>query len=142
VTPFSAWGGQRPLEECLIHHHLIVDQMFLDDPLNDCWSSCLVPDTLGVDNHDRALLANAEAISLGAEDATGAFRCRFVQSQFLEAAFEVGPGLQAGGFVAAEGFGLVGADEDMAIDFVQAEFRNCGLEGSGFGIDRGRGSGF
>ena len=111
--------------------------MFLDDPLNHFWSSCFVPYTFGVDHHDRALLANAETIGLGAEDTTGAFRGRLVQSEFLQPSFEVVPGFKAGSFVAADRFGLVGTDEDMAIDLVQAEFGDSGLEGRGLRIGGG-----
>jgi hypothetical protein len=127
--PFSGRGRQGPLEECLIRHNLIVDQMFLDDPLNYGGSGGFVPDAFGVDHHDRALLADAEAIGLRTEDATGAFCRGLVQSEFLQPPFEVVPGGEAIGFVAAERFGLVGADQDVAIDMVESEFGDGGLEG-------------
>ncbi len=116
--------------------------MFLDDPFNNFRRSCFVPDALGVDHHNRALLANAQTISLGAEDATRAIGGRFAESEFLEPPFEVIPGFEAGRFVAADWLGLVGADQDMPIDFVQAEFGDGGLESRFLGIDRGIGGGF
>lgn len=121
--------GQRPLEECLIHHHLIVDQMFLDDPLNHIRISRFVPNAFGIDQHDRPLLADAQAIGLGAEDAARSIGSRFVQAEFLEAAFEVVPGDEAGFLVAADRVRLVGTNQDMAIDRLQAELGDSGLEG-------------
>jgi hypothetical protein len=136
--PFSGRGRQGPLEECLIRHNLIVDQMFLDDPLNYGGSGGFVPDAFGVDHHDRALLADAEAIGFRAEDATGTFCRGLVQSEFLQAAFEVIPGGEAIGFVAADRLGLVSADQDVPIDLVKSEFGDSGLEG-GVGGWVGRG---
>lgn len=123
----------------------MIEQMFLDDPLNNFWRSRFVPDALGIDHHDRALLANPEAIGLGAEDTTGAMTSgrplaiggRLVESEFLEPPFEVVPGFKAGGFVTADGLGLVGADEDMPIDLVESEFGDGGLEGRVLGIEGG-----
>jgi hypothetical protein len=136
--PFSIWGRQGALEECLIRHNLVADQMFLDDPLNNFWGSRFVPDPFGVDQHDRALLADAEAVGLGAEHTTGAFWGGFVESEFLQAAFEVVPGGEAIGFGAADRLGLVSADQDVPIDLVKSEFGDGGLEG-GVGGWVGRG---
>jgi hypothetical protein len=138
--PFSIWGRQGALEECLIRHNLVADQMFLDDPLNNFWGRRFVPDPFGVDQHDRALLADAQTIGLGAEDATGTIGGRFVEAQFLEAAFEVVPGDEAGRFVATDRVRLVGADQDMAIDRRQVELGDSGLKG-GIGGVRGYGHG-
>jgi hypothetical protein len=136
--PFLVGGRQGPLEECLIRHNLVVDQMFLDDPLNDGGRSCFVPDPFGIDHHDRALLADAQTIGLGAEDTTRAISGGLVQSKFLQPPFEVVPGGEAVGFVAADRLGLVGADEDVAIDAIESEFGDGSLEG-GVGGWVGRG---
>lgn len=91
--------------------------MFLDDSFEDGRGAGPVPDALGVDDGDRALLTELEAVGLGAADgAVGAD-----EIEFLETPLEEIPGGCARGGIAALGLGGFGAEDDMAAGAVEAE---------------------
>lgn len=95
------------------------DDVFLEDALDHFGSDRVIPDAVGIDDCDGAVLADAEAVGFGSEDAFGALH----EAEFREALFEVVPTGDAGVFVAAFGLGLVCAEEDMAADGSDAEIR-------------------
>src|SRR5690606_33695580 len=86
----------------------------------------VVPDPFGVDDRDRAAGANLQAVGLRAEDAAVAGELKF-----LEAALEVFPSLESRLLVDALRLRLVGAEEQVTLDFVSAD-------GSEFGPGSGR----
>jgi hypothetical protein len=105
-------GGESELGD-----NLAVEQVILDDALQDLWGARAVPDSFGIDESDRAVEADPQTIGFGAIDqGHGAG-----EAQFFEPSFQVLPGFKAGGFRSAFRFGLVGAQEDMAAVFLQAE---------------------
>ena len=86
----------------------------MDDAFEDFWRTRMVPNAFWIDHGDGALDADAQAVRLGAEDggvATG------VEAEFFEAAFEEIPGYEAGFFGTTIRHGLIGAEEDVALDF-------------------------
>ena len=83
--------------------------MLLNDPLQHFGRRGVIPDAFGIDHRDRAPLADAQAVGLGAVDAVE-------HPQFGEPALEVVPRLDARFHRAALRLGLVGAEEDMALD--------------------------
>lgn len=113
----------------MIRHDLIADEMFLNDSFDDFGSCGFIPNAVGVDHHNWALVADAEAIGFGAKDAAGAIGRGLIESEVLEAFFQVIPGDETRGFVATKRFGLVGADENVAINAIESEFGDTGLEG-------------
>lgn len=92
------------------------DEMFLNDALEDGWVAGVIPSAFGVDECDGALLADAEAVGFGAEGPAGAD-----EAELGEAAFEVSPGFEGTGFVAAFGLGLIAAEKDVALGFRHAD---------------------
>ncbi len=90
--------------------------LLLDDALEDLRRASPVPDALGVDERDRALLADLQAVRLGAVDAA-----RSNQAEFDEAALQEFPGFQAFRFARTLRLGLIAAEEDVAARFAHAE---------------------
>jgi len=101
-----------------------LEDVFLEDAFDDFGGAGVVPGAVGVDDGDGALGAGAEAVGFGAEEVWGGAGG---EAEFGDAAFEVVPGVDAGLFGAAFGFGLVGAEEEVAASGVEAE----GLGGVG-----------
>lgn len=62
---------------------LVANEMLLDNALDDWWRGGAIPDSIRVDNYDRAGYANSQAVSLGAEDASGARIGGFVEFQLF-----------------------------------------------------------
>lgn len=87
------------------------DQVFLEDPFKDLGCAGVIPDPLGVDDGDGAVLADLKAIGLGAVNAPHPD-----QIQFLEPFFEIVPRLEADFFGTAIGLGLIGAEKDVPAD--------------------------
>lgn len=85
----------------------------------------MIPNAFRINDGDRSVQADAQAVRLGAVN----FRVGAGgESELLEAAFEKFPGRQPGIFGAAFGFGLVRAEEDVALDFLDAEGGGAGAE--------------
>jgi len=93
------------------------DQVFLDDPLDDFRGRGLVPDSIGVDDGDGTLFADAQAVGLGAVDASIAGK----EAQFGQAALQIFPRFQARLFRCALGIGLIAAQENVAADVADFE---------------------
>ena len=81
------------------------DQMLLNYSFQNFRRNGVIPDSFRIDDGDRTLLANAEAVGLRAEDAVFTFR----DSEFFEAALEVVPGFNGYFSFRAFRFRLVGA---------------------------------
>lgn len=97
---------------------LAADEVLVDDAGEDFGGGAAVPDAFGVDDGDGALIAQAEAVGLGAVDAgLGA-----------EALFEELPGAEAFFAGAALGLGLIGAQEDVTAQGADAEGARFGGE--------------
>ena len=102
-------GGERGAGEGQVFYWAAGDEMLLDDSLQGFGGGGVVPDAFGIDQGDGALLADAEAVGLGAIDAVE-------EAEFGQAALEIVPGFKAGFFGAALGIGLVAAKENVAAD--------------------------
>lgn len=86
--------------------------MLVDNALEYVRSRRVIPDAIGVNHGKRPMLADAEAVGLGAEDALGPVK----QFEFGQAPFEVVPTGEALFLGAALRLGLIGAKEDVALD--------------------------
>jgi hypothetical protein len=84
------------------------NQMLLDDAFEDLWRAGPIPDAVRINDRDRTLSANLQAIGLGAIYAT-----RTGQAQFSQAFLEIIPRLEACVFRRAIWLGLVTAQEYM-----------------------------
>ena len=103
--------GQRMLEDDVVEHGATADQVLLDDSLEHRWIASAVPRALRVDHGDRPLLADAQAVGLGAVDAA-----LLREAELPEAPLEVVPGREPALLLAALGGGLVAAEEDVPPD--------------------------
>ena len=95
---------------------LALDQVLLNDALQDFRRGAAVPDTLRIDHCDRALLAYAQTVRLGAVDV-------IQQAEFAETALEIIPRFETGFPGAALGLRLVGAKEDVALNIGDVQVR-------------------
>jgi len=84
------------------------DEMLLDDPLEGRRVALAIPRAFGIDHRHWAGFADAQAVGLAAQDAA-----LFGQAQLLQAFLQKVPGRHATLEVAALGFGLLGAQEDV-----------------------------
>ena len=84
------------------------DEVLLDDAFKHGRVTVAIPGPFGVDDGNRAVGTDTQAVGLGAVDAA-----LLAESQFLETALEVIPSIQSPLLFAAVGFGLVAAEEDM-----------------------------
>ena len=75
------------LRDGVFRHYFTADQVDLDDGLEHRRVAPGVPGTFGIDDRDRAALADAQAVRLGAKDAAP-----FRQTQLLEPALQELPG--------------------------------------------------
>lgn len=66
----------------------------------------MVPDTVGVNNHDRSVVTDAQAIGFGPKDAT-VESIGSIESQLFQSSFEIIPRYQALSLGATEWFGLI-----------------------------------
>src|SRR5690348_6499321 len=90
--------------------------MLLDDALEHVGRARVVPGALGVDDRDRAVLADLKAVGLGAVHAALAD-----EAELFQATLEKLPGLEPVVLVAALGLGLIAAEKDVAADDRDAE---------------------
>src|SRR5437879_443608 len=86
-------------------HDASVHEVLLYDALQNLRRAGMIPDSLRVDDGDRSVNADAEAVGLGPIDE----RLGTNEIQFLEPPLEKFPGLQSFFLRRAFGFGLVGA---------------------------------
>ena len=89
----------------------------------------MVPDPFGIHDGDRAPRADLQTVRLGAEDAAVAG-----EVELLEAALEIIPRFKAGIFVDALRFALIGAEEQVTLDSVGADFGEFVPRGSWCGV--------
>lgn len=83
--------------------------MFVDDPLEDGRVASAIPRPFRIYDRDRAALANAKAVRLGAQDPAG-----LGQAQLLETSLEKVPSLNRSIAVAALRIGLISAQKYVA----------------------------
>lgn len=115
--------------DAMLRNDFAADQMARDDFLQHGRCAAFIPDAFGINERDGPLRANLQTIDLSAQYAAAAH-----QPQFAQARFEIVPRHKAGGFVAAFGLGLVGAQENMSPALINAELvHDCGKIGRGGG---------
>ena len=101
------------------------DQVLLNDALQHLRRARMIPGAFRVNHRDGPADTDAEAVRLGAEN----FRVVGVgQPELLEPPLEVFPGFQPGFLRAAFRLGLIRAEEDVALDFFNAEGVGAGAE--------------
>src|SRR5579863_108666 len=88
------------------------DQVLLNDALDDVRGDRVIPGAFGIDNGDRAVLADPQAIGFGAVNAGTAVH----QVQLRQSLLEIVPGSQAVFARRTVGIGLIGTKENMAAD--------------------------
>lgn len=93
--------------------------MLLNDPLQDLRGTGSIPNPFRIDDRDRAIQAEPEAVCFGPSNAS-----RTTESQFIQSFFQVIPRGQTLVFVAALGFRLIRTNEDMPLDLIDVE-RSC-----------------
>jgi hypothetical protein len=93
------------------------DEVVLNNALEVFRGGGMVPYRFGVDDHDGALDADAEAVGF----ATMNHRFCGAESKFLEAAFEKLPGGHAIDRITTFRFGRGGAEEDVALVVCEIE---------------------
>src|ERR1700691_588955 len=86
--------------------------MLLDNSLDDFCRGRAIPGSLGINHRDGTLLADAQAIRLGAVNTVAAGQ----QVQLRQSAFQILPRFETHFFRRAFGLGLVAAQEDVAAD--------------------------
>ena len=84
------------------------NQVFLDDALEHGRIACAVPGAFGIDDRNRAALADAQAVGLGAQDAA-----LVRQAELLQPPLQKVPRRQAAFLLAALRGRLVAAEKDV-----------------------------
>ena len=84
----------------------------------------VVPGAFGVDDGDGALFANMQAVGFGAEEAAAVERLVHFGDALLQVLPRFGTLFESG----ALGLGLLGAKENVAFDFADAQVARYGLE--------------
>jgi len=108
-SALTAATEKRALEEAGTCDRAAVDEVLLDDPLQRLGRAVTVPGALGVDDRDRPVGADAQAVGLGAQHAAGLGQPELAQPSFQEL-----PGFERAVPVAAGGNRLVAAEQDVA----------------------------
>jgi hypothetical protein len=104
------------LQNQVIGDDASTDQVFLDDSLEHGRFTAAVPRAFGIDNRNWAARANPQAIRLGAKHTALAGQVQFGQSRL-----QILPSFQRPLLVAALGDRLVAAEEDVALNTVDAQ---------------------
>ena len=126
VPPSSAPNSEPVLREGKLGHGFPTDEMLLNDALQRGRRAGVIPGALGIHDGDGAARADLEAVGLGAID-----QClRPDEAEFLQPALQIFPRLDARLARAALGFGLVGAEEDVAAEFLHTQFGDADKSGS------------
>lgn len=112
---------QRIFREGKLRDDFPADQVLLDDALQHFWGTRVIPDALRVNHGDRPADADAKAVRLGPEN----FRR---EPELLEPPLEVFPRFQPGFLRAALRLGLIRAEEDVTLDFLDAKSGGAGVE--------------
>jgi len=110
-----------------IFNNATADEMFLNHPLENLGAAGMIPDAFGVNDGDGAVRADLEAVGLSTEDAAVAG-----ELQFFQTAFEVVPRSEAVLLQRALRLGLIGAEEEMALDSIGADGGEFGPGGGLF----------
>jgi len=102
------------------------DQVLLNNPFQNGGCAGVVPDLIRVNDCDGTLLADPQAIGLGAHDL---WIGPAGQTQLVEAEFEVLPRFQSALFGAAFGVCLIATEKDVTDAAVDADSSTNGMEG-------------
>lgn len=106
---------QAFLDDQKVVNDLPADEMPLDDAFKVFRSAGVIPRPFGVDDGDRPLCADLQAVGLRAVHSVSG------KAQFLEPRFQEFPGLQRLRAIIALGLGGISAKENMPLDFVQSQ---------------------
>ena len=98
--------------------------MLADDALQNCRRDGVIPDSLGIYDGDRSLVANAQAV--GFRPIYGIIG--FGQAQFFQPFLQVIPRLERLLLRRACGFCLIGTEEDMPADFPDSKVFHQSIE--------------
>src|SRR5262245_30746783 len=94
--------------------------MLLNDSFDDFRRDRVIPGSVGINDGDRPLLANPQAVCFRAIDTVGGAR----EAQLFKTSFEVVPRLQTGPLRCALRVRLIGAEEDVLSDVLDPELFN------------------
>ena len=111
-SSFGRLALQRIPGEHVLLDGLPADQVLLYNSLDDFRRGRAIPGSIGVDDGDGTLLADAQAIRLGAVDTVGTGQ----EAQLRQAALQIFPRFETHFFGGALGLGLVAAQQDVAAD--------------------------
>ena len=89
-------GWQRMDDKGIVLHHLVLENMLLDDALDHLWGGAVIPHAIGINDHDGALLANPKAVRFGAKNTGRARGRRAIESQVFEPLLQIVPRIEAG----------------------------------------------
>src|SRR5258706_4291823 len=120
-------NGEWVHREDVLGDRVATDQVLLDDALQHLRGAVVIPHSLRVYDRYRPLLANPEAVDLGAVDPLGTLE----QAEVRQALLEVVPGGQRRLAGRALGLGLVGAEEDVPAKLADVEVGGDGGQTSG-----------
>ena len=62
--------------------HLISDEMFLNNSLNNARGGGPIPDAIGINQQDGAFSANSKTVGLGPKDTGGPIASRLIELEF------------------------------------------------------------
>ena len=110
-------GGQRVYSEDEFLDRLTADEVLLQDAFEDFGSGRVIPDAVGIDHGDGSVLANPQAVGLGAINAA----VRPGQLSLGESLLEVIPGGPGDFGRSAFGLGLFRAEENVALDLADTQ---------------------
>ena len=96
------------------------DEVFIDDPFQDCGRRRAIPDTFRVDHCDRTLLADPETVCLRTVNTS----FRVSQPQFSEPLLQIIPGQVRRISGSTLRLRLVGTEKDMPLDAANVQFSN------------------
>ena len=103
-------------QKSIIFHNAITYQMLLNNPFNHFWRGASIPYALWIDHHNRTFGTDPQTIGFGAKDSLGMINRNAIDLEFAQSLFKIIPRFEALIFGAAFRFGLIGAEEDMALN--------------------------
>ena len=101
----------------MVGYRYAANEMFLDDPFQHLRGTPPIPNTVRINHRNRTLLTQLQTVSLSTVDLTTLYQPKLVQTPFEEI-----PGLDAVVLFRTFRFGLVGAQKDVTLDFVDHQF--------------------
>jgi hypothetical protein len=108
------------LQKRVIADHAIAQQMFLNNAFQHLRRDGMVPDPVRINQENRSLLTDLQTIGFSPKDGPRSLRRGPIQPQFLQTAFQVVPGFQTEGAIAALGLSLICAQKQMALNRSQS----------------------